>query len=478
MFCHSDVCHWQALPWPLSGSAERLLGNAGNSSRQSSLAMATAGARPVPTVAQADPQIEELIQLAKKGDGKLCTTVETILQRCLEQNQAYRAQIQPGHVGIHPRNRDGGGVSWPHCHKLGNDLVTLGFLWEECRHAVCVEDDDKKTIAEFTANFVAASKPHLAQVDARDIRYGSLSCSHTNQFLCAAIAGVPCSEPALSEGQRMSRAKVCRDDDEMRTALDKGLKWLVLRAGTVQMYPALPDLIQSARNAPGQLHKPESQIQVMMRMTDMAARNMLPNGLPNWTSIHSQIHKTCPRMLHAELAALQRFMQAWGGGTYSAHLKDLARFWASRVGAGRSVAPATFAALAGLPLDAGELCPRTIVAIVKAQAVCPVELAPGGVGKMITPADISALAEKRAAERISAERMLSECRSVISAEATALSPTVQHQLLCDLDISVGRAVVGKGMADKPTVEARLFTHLLSFVCVQLRRPVREASTWL
>ena len=125
----------------------------------------------------------------QKGDGKLCTTVETILQRCLEQNQAYRAQIQPGHVGIHPRNRDGGGVSWPHCHKLGNDLATLGFLWEECRHAVCIEDDDKKCIAEFTANFVAASKPHLAQVDARDIRYGSLSCSHTNQFLCAAIAG-------------------------------------------------------------------------------------------------------------------------------------------------------------------------------------------------------------------------------------------------------------------------------------------------
>ena len=87
-----------------------------------------------------------------------------------------------------------------------------------------------------------------------------------------------------------------------------------------QMYPALPDLIQSARNAPGQLHKPESQIQVMMRMTDMAARSKLPNGLPNWTSIHSQIHKTCPRMLHAELAALQRFMQAWGGGTYSAQL--------------------------------------------------------------------------------------------------------------------------------------------------------------
>ena len=262
-------------------------------------------------------------------------------------------------------------MSWAHCHQLGADLASLGFLWEECQHAVCVEDDDTKTIANFTANFVAASKPYLAQVESNVIKYGSLACSHTNQFLCAALAGVPCNEPALTEGQRMSKAKICRNDAAMQVALEKGLKWLVLRAATVQLYPTLPDLIQSARNAPGQLHKPESQIQVMLRMWDMSTSHLLPSGLPNWTSIHAQINKTCPRIPHVELAALRKFMQAWGGGTHAAHLKDLARFWFSRVGDGRSVATATFSSLASLPLNAGELCPRTIVAIVNRSGSLP-----------------------------------------------------------------------------------------------------------
>ena len=152
-------------------------------------------------------------------------------------------------------------------------------------------------------------------------------------------------------------------------------------------------------------------------------------------------------------------MQAWGGGTHAAHLKVLARFWAARVGDGRSASPATFAALADLPLNAGELCPRTIVAIVKAQAVCPPEMAPSGVGKMITTADISALSVKRAEERKHAERILSECRSVMAKEATVLSPSVHHQLLCDLDISVGRAVVGKALPGKDTLQARLFSNM-------------------
>ena len=127
----------------------------------------------------------------------------------------------------------------------------------------------------------------------------------------------------------MSKAKICRDEAAMQVALEKGLKWLVLRAATVKMYPTLPDLVQSARNAPGQLHKPESQIQVMLRMWNMSTSHLLPSGLPNWTSIHSQISKTCPRIPYAELAALQKFMQAWGGGTHAAHLKYLARFWSS-----------------------------------------------------------------------------------------------------------------------------------------------------
>ena len=418
--------------------------------------------------ATADPFIEELIRRTKQGDGKLCTTVETILQRLLEQNQAYKRQIYPAEVGIHPRNRDGGGVSWSHVHTLGSNLATLGFVWEECSHAVCVEDDSQMTIAHFTDKFLAAAHPHLAKANVHRIKYGSLSCSHTNQFLCAAAAAVPCNEPALIEGQRMSLAKICKGDPDMKEAMEKGLKWLVLKATAVKLYPALPDLIQAARNAPGQLHKPESQIQVMMRMSAMAKKVTHADGLPNWAAIHNQISKTCPRIQLSELASLQRFLQRWGGGDHAAHLKDLAKFWTSRVGDGRAVDPKTFDALAKLPLNAAELCPRVVTAIVKAQAVCSAEYAPGGIGKLITSAEILSLSDKKAAERKEANTILIQCRLALNKEATALSQAAKFQLLCDLDIHVGRAVTGKGTQALSTLQDRLrFVHVCCCFCFDL-----------
>ena len=200
-----------------------------------------------------DESIVELIKAAQTDEGKLCSSVQQLLKRLLDQSQAYIASIKPDEVGIHPANRDGGGVEEAHVHALGAKIATLGFLWSECKSAVCVEDDKTMTIAEFTVSCLSAC-PRLAPVQKHTIRYGSLSGSHTNQLLRCAAAGAPCDILEISASQRMCASNMTQGDPEFAKAIECGLEWMVIKAETVSRYPELPALIQSSRNAPGSLH--------------------------------------------------------------------------------------------------------------------------------------------------------------------------------------------------------------------------------
>ena len=309
-----------------------------------------------------DPVIVNLIKAARDHEGKLCSSAQSLLKHTLEQNQAYRAIIRPDEVGVHPSNRDGGGVEEAHVHALGAKISRLGFLRSECSGAVCVEDSKSVTIAEFTVACLNAC-PRLAPAQKNTIRYGSLSGSHTNQLLRCAAAAAPCDIPEISENQRMSAAKMCQGDPEFAKAIECGLEWLVLKAETVEKYPELPALIQSSRNAPGSLHREETQIDIMMRMLTLSQQHIGDDQNPNWAAVRSELEKTCSR--HApDFISFQKFIRAWAGGPEAFFLKELQTFWAARVPPGRYLPGAIWCALGELECEASELCPRVVMAFV------------------------------------------------------------------------------------------------------------------
>ena len=86
-----------------------------------------------------------------------------------------------------------------------------------------------------------------------EIRYGSLACGHTNQFLVAALDRAVSDEEAISTDGRISIEQITKGDPQLSEALEKGLKWLVLDADVEDLYPSLPDLVQRARQAIGQV---------------------------------------------------------------------------------------------------------------------------------------------------------------------------------------------------------------------------------
>ena len=75
-----------------------------------------------------DESIVELIKAAQTDEGKLSSSAQQLLKRLLDQSQAYIASIKPDEVGIHPANRDGGGVEEAHVHVLGAKIATLVFF--------------------------------------------------------------------------------------------------------------------------------------------------------------------------------------------------------------------------------------------------------------------------------------------------------------------------------------------------------------
>ena len=168
-----------------------------------------------------DKEIAALLRETDDGRrAQVVSTVDTILKKLEQDGLAYRMRIPAGLVGVHPANRNGYGLSSVEVHALGADIVTLGWSWSACSHAVCLEDEDS-VIGKFTEQL--SLQPGLAPLSASIIKYGSLSCSHTNAFLNACNAGLETEVESLQSADRRLSASTLGDADPLlKDALARG----------------------------------------------------------------------------------------------------------------------------------------------------------------------------------------------------------------------------------------------------------------
>lgn len=128
-------------------------------------------------------------------------------------------------------------------HLLASDIAFVGFSWDAVRHAICCEAVPGSTELE-DFNRRLCEGVALAPVVKDTIRFGSLACGHTNMGLRAIAAGAPSTCPLLSEGGRFSLAKLERLDKEFAKAVNKGLRWRVLRHDVRTKWPSALNIIQ------------------------------------------------------------------------------------------------------------------------------------------------------------------------------------------------------------------------------------------
>ena len=96
-----------------------------------------------------NPKIVALLASAQDETqvaSKICAVVDQITVILLSENLAYYMQIPCRKVGVHPKNRDGYGVSGINSQHIGLHIFKLGFSWKACKDATCFEDGPEKEI--------------------------------------------------------------------------------------------------------------------------------------------------------------------------------------------------------------------------------------------------------------------------------------------------------------------------------------------
>ena len=173
--------------------------------------------------------------------------VDAIFDLLLELDLAYYSYIKPTRIVVHPNHRYGLGVSasWMHAH-IAN-IIPMGWSTRACAGAICVEDDSDRTIAKFTVDMQAGSELYGKQ-NFSEIDFGSLAGSPTNQGLVAIVSGVPSDYEVLTSDGRMSQAKIENNQQIMAPIFETGMRWLVLKALAIELFPEILNLTQSARH--------------------------------------------------------------------------------------------------------------------------------------------------------------------------------------------------------------------------------------
>ena len=287
----------------------------------------------------ANPKIVSLIDAAQREGGKIVSAVDAILALLKSDSLAYHMPaIHPTMVGIHPANRDGYGVSATEVHALGAEITAMGWSWSACAHAVNIEADATGTVVEYTCK-LKNEADGMARCDPKEICFGSLSCSHTNQWLCCVLSGVESEHEILCVDNRMSQAMLSEKDPAMGKALAEGMPWLVLKAKVAILYPTLPDLIQKAKNDPGRAQRQEGEVQVLFRIARLAkAKSTKHDGhiVVDWQTVEKVLLQ---RKLSEpeDLPHLVKFVQRWGGGIDGIFLEDLNNFHKVFVASGRII---------------------------------------------------------------------------------------------------------------------------------------------
>ena len=383
-----------------------------------------------------DSTIEALIASVDEKDARLVSVVEDILQRLQEQKLAHTMRLPPKLVGVHPCNRNGYGVSPIEVHALGRDITDMGWSPSACAHAVAVEDDAQNTIAKFSAN-LARNKPGLGQIPEASIKYGSLSCSHTNPFLVAVLCSVPTEFESLSIDGRMSSTKLS-SDVALKDALENGLSWLVLSSIVPRLYPSLCDLVQHAKNATGSVQRKENEIQVLMKIQSLVDSSKSPTID---SRAISEIIRKRTFIEAADIETYLNFVQLYGGGVGGRFVRDLDAFHKAHVKTGRIIPVATFSSFVNLKIDPADLSPFFTMAVLKAQATCSDNKTTNKICSFITGGDINSLAGPRLSKMKEAEMTLRQARTLVV--ESGIGEDRARAALCRLDINLARLILAK-----------------------------------
>ena len=338
-----------------------------------------------------NPKIVALIeegQLDKEGT-QILRIYNDIKRIAGEDKLWYMRQMPVKSVGAHRKNRGGLMCGGKDCIGVLETVDAVGYDPDVHRDATAFEEGPQRLNE---AAFVKLTEQDdlLRTYEYGEMEAASVACTHFNQSLAAADAGVLCEIESISIDGRLSKQKLMARHPRIAPLFSEGLTWCVWKFEAEVLYPELPDIAQRAINAKHVAQQQEGWNHAYQRavvvLNSPAARSS-PN--PGLFTI-KDILKTCPKCKD-DVPFIVDTAQKFGGTSTATCVDPLMRFVRMKMPTGRIIPGAMWKALGGLKLTPDAFAPHFITSILMLLAGSPAKTAPSKIAKTIGAAEISSL---------------------------------------------------------------------------------------
>ncbi|CAK0800168.1 unnamed protein product [Prorocentrum cordatum] len=356
--------------------------------------------------------LDGLIEEALSSADGLVGMVDVILEKLISIGMAAWLYLKPHQVGIHPSNRYGLGIKAYEVHRLGAKIVRNKFSFAATAGSVCIEDKNG-TIAQYTQEFQRSSNL-FGKSPPESIIAGSVSSGHAIQFLVACLERIETKEKTLSDiDGRINTGQFQSKDKRVEKALDTGLRWLMVKKEAEERWPKLPGLIQSAKQATGQVQSEETHFELLLHIQAIASEQGRDGSVIDWARVKTEASKSESKYVD-DIDACADFVAKYGGGSQGQFIKDLVQFVSRCAPAGRLVGGYVFETLCKAKLAATEMMPHLVMAVVKAHVNGPPESAQSRMCRFVTRSEIAPLfaSTEARSKAMAAEKTLRHLHSV------------------------------------------------------------------
>ena len=405
---------------------------------------------------QRNSKIVALIEESKGlGDGPSAAILKIynqIKKEAVADKLWYVRSFSPKQVGVHLMNRGKYMVSGPASHEIGDKVDGVGFDADMLRDATAFEEPENRANEAAFLKLVEMDE-HLARFRKGDIEVSSVACSHYNQFLAAAIDGVPSSYDNLSLSGRLNKDVLMNRYPEMEFIFTKGMSWTVWKRDAEQLYPDLPDIAQRALNAKYAAQQREHGFHHFQRAGEIILSDAAKASGDRAKFAIRDLLQTRPE--HPEvIPSIVDCAIQWGGDPKGSHIADLMRFVRAFMPAGRTLPASMWKSIAALKLEPEYYCPHVIFSVLMLLAGSPAKTAPSNVAKIVSAGEVGGLAKSPKKEQ------MKECEGIIvtaiqTAKRLDLTAKAETKLLGDFRSNLMVKLFGKS----DTVKGKSFVDI-------------------
>ena len=257
----------------------------------------------------------------------------SLVQRALAYRGKHRlsdtpVRVAPQHIGFHPRNRSGQGVSAERCIALFKRILADGFSPSvaDCDGVLVQERLGKTDIHDYNIRICADEPALAALVKGQMLGYGSLAHSHLNQLLKNVLAAVAVGIPEIEDPQGgISMTLLARVDENFARYCSMGLLWEILAPSVHDDGDAL-DVIQAAANIQNNVAMPSHEVEAILRISELCVSRANKESHLCFQAVKAAVAASLPAMAeHPDFQELFKFVINLGGGNKD-FCSDLSKF--------------------------------------------------------------------------------------------------------------------------------------------------------